>query len=325
MQIQFSQASQADLLKTGSTASFQQSILSLEKCEEPFDKQIDIACTILDIDLLSQWNECMDSACEGSKDYKRQHSVPTSDPRPAYTLKWLLKKMQSVEETACIPRLNFRAWILLRVLLLRTPLAGATQLLRSLKFMESLEASLSWLSERTRATLKTSVKKGNGHGESSDSSSPTLDSSSNEGRSSRKRKRGDAGTVDNQAMTSFSGGHELASPGSDSAQVLFVAICCTISRLQRLCEVSDYSKGYPVEHLKFIMRIPSEKAAAMLGHSVNIANYFIHNCHGKISSESIFQISQGNAVYGTCVTALGKLWLDRFQGRQKVSDQANNV
>ena len=303
----------------------QQSILILEKSEEPFDKQIDIACTILGIDLLSQWNDCMEDIDKGTEEHTGLHEVPPSDPRPAHALRWVLRKLQSTEESLYSPRANYRAWILLRVLIVRTPLAVTARLLKTCKFMESLGAALKLVSQCGHAKLKALVQDGKGRDWNSDSSFHTLESSSNESQPSRKRKRGSAAFGEDQFMSSSCESQRSNNVNRESTQVLLVAICSAVSQLEELSIDSDVVRGYASEHMKFAMRVPPEQAATMLEYTVNIVNHFMQKGHRKSSSELVFQIRQIDSAYGVCISSVGKLWLNRFQGRKKVSDEMSNV
>jgi len=306
--------------KPDGNASTQPSILTLDKSEEPFQTQVDLACTILNIDLELQWKSYISSG-----NYGEEQRIHTSDPRPAHTLRWLLKKLQPGEDEQCSPRLRFKAWLLLRVLLVQTPLAKVARLIKEHKFTSSLRKTLEWLYEHSDARSRPLDLENETNGGRSEASFNSAGSSSNESKSSKKRKRGDAERVDTPSQASWFRNAEAAITDIQGVRTLYLAVCNVIVQLEELSSDPEYSRGIAVEHLKFALRSSSEEAATMLGNSLYIVTQLIRKSCKRLPPEQAFLIHLTDSTYSTCAISLVNSWENRSRGRQDSSDETSNV
>ena len=145
--------------------------------------------------------------------------------------------------------LEYRAWLLIRELIVRTPLSTVAQLLNAHKFTTTIHKTLEWLAQKGASRKHIGGNNGEPNYDGLDSGSEQL---------SRKRKR-DADT-ETWGRRNF----------PDSAR-LYTSVCCTLIQLQAI--ISDSSQGYVIEHLKAAMKKTSDEAASILGHSIRVVNY----------------------------------------------------
>ena len=295
---------QTDLFQSDGTAHAPKSILTLEISEETFPAQIETASSILEVDLRFQWEEYMITG-------NFAPSIPSADPRPAYTLKWLLKKLQYTGGT-----LNIKAWVLLRVLLVRTPLAKVARLLKEYRFTDSLRKTLEALYKYSTPKPGCLRQKANFTGSLTDSSLNTVDGSLSDSGPSKKRKRGN---------TPSDGSVEPVSEGGSGLRMLYLAVCGVIEQIEELCADSENGRGFPIEHLRFATRSFREEAAAIFGYAIYVANHIIRDSGKGLSTKVAFPAPQADTADRSCVISVAKFWNGRARGRPGISDDMNNV
>lgn len=166
--------------------------------------------------------------------------------------------------------LDYRAWLLLRELVLRIPLTTVARLLSAHNFVATAQSTLQWLAEQCHI-LHESFSSGDG-------SRGSVTSFVLDGRSplnvlhpSKKRKR-------DEGMPAAT----LRVP--KDIRYLYTAISSNLIQLQDITK--DESQGYAVEHLKAALRSPPEDAAAILACAAAIAGFLLrYRCdHFKMDS-----------------------------------------
>jgi hypothetical protein len=184
-------------------------------------------------------------------------------PKEEWTLRWLLKRLGAdgtINAThAC---LNFRSWLLLKVLAARLPTAVTARHLQQLGFLATLQMTLQWIAQnqdnsgdvKARQILVQ-------HSRESSGSITVQESSDNAAKESRKRKR------------------EGTAPGPSGQETvveidvlrLYTAICGAIKQLERLTQTDlEGIQGFPTEYMKLALKAPTEVAAKVLGSSVAV-------------------------------------------------------
>lgn len=181
--------------------------------------------------------------------------------------------------------LDYKAWLLVRELLLRTPLKVVASLLRDHKFIATVRATLHWLAQQC-ASLDASDhpldQTASPRSECAGSSPSTLGASPIEvTQAPRKRKR------DGQSVSTVPQSHK------DIAR-LYTSICCNLIQLRDIA--GDRSRGYEVEHLLAALRSTPEEAAAILGSSLPIVDYLIRNEEGTPTTEMSSTSTSGKEI-----------------------------
>ena len=162
--------------------------------------------------------------------------------------------------------LYYKSWLLLRELLLRTPLTVVAGLLRDHKFIATIRATLHWLARKCASLDLSDHPLGqtdSPHSNFTDSSPSTLGGSPTEvTQASRKRKR-DA-TFASHVPQNY----------KDIAR-LYTSVCCNLIQLQDIA--GDKSWGYAVELILAALRSTPEEAAAIFGSSLTIVDWLLRN------------------------------------------------
>lgn len=291
------------------------SILHLDKSEESFPSQIGAAGSILGIPLDEERKDVIES--EGGQS---ERQITRSDPRHGHALRWLLKKFQSAGAGAHSPRLHFKAWILLRELLIRTTLATAARLLKEFKFINTLKETFHWLQENfDRDRLPSSPQDGTGS-DSSQSGSETESSTSDEQTSARKRK------IDGNEIVPH-----RESDGPDLAlDTLYAAICTVVKQLKDFIIDPEDVLGYAAEHMRAALKSSPEEAAVILGSSIYLANRILqtpnrnHRRNRRSSTRSSPKTLEETA-FESCISPMIEFWNLRFPGGHGSIDEAQNV
>jgi len=306
---------EADLLKPDITVRSQQSILTLDKSEEPFPTQLDIAGSILSINLDEQWKEIIQSA-----DGQPQRQNIISDPRHGHALRWLLKRLQSGEAGPHSPRLSIRAWILLRVLLIRTPLTNAARLLKEHKFIKTLKETFHWLHENFNQEQLSSYPQDSARSKSSESGRGSGSSSSDEQTTGRKHKRD---------------GTEISLHRESDGPVvvldtLFVAICGVVRQLENFIIDPGHVHKYAAEHMRAALKSSPEETAIMLGSSMYLVNHILQapnrsRRRNRKTSTWASQKSLEDTVYKSCISSMIEFWSLFSQNVHGPSGDLNNV
>ena len=301
----------ADILKTPQSGTIRRSILTLDKSEEPFETQITQICDILGIQLQTHDHD--------STNQEESHSY---GPQEEWALRWLLKKLQSDDIhpgrqgastrrldtilNGSSPCLNFRAWLLLRALLLLTPLTKVASLLNTFKFTLIVKNSILWLQQKIDQENDLHFQESDDALATVESSSATLEPSPVKApHRSRKRKRDD---------TSISLNWILPVVDPDVKR-LFGSICCTMREVDALMnDMPDQSRGFAVEYMKAALKSSAESAAAILGGSFSITNFLLRrSCEPLVDS------------YDTCINPMLTLWNLRFQAKDDPSGYSDLV
>ena len=155
--------------------------------------------------------------------------------------------------------LDFRAWLLLRELSMRTHLTTVARLLSTFNFMGIVQSTLRWLAWEYRPRSEGSFD--DEQSRVSDSSSTLRDTSpENPPQRSRKRKR------DGQLQP-------VAPRTPRGIRYLYTAVCCNIIQLQDI--MSDMTQGYAIEHLKAALKCPPDNIAMVLDCTAIIVNSLV--------------------------------------------------
>lgn len=149
--------------------------------------------------------------------------------------------------------------MLLRELVLRTPLTTVARLLSAHKLSGTIQSTLQWLAEKCRSISENLSRQrkadilglGSGLQEAPSASLP---------QQSRKRKR--------DGESKFAA---IWTP--KDVRYLYTSICCNLIELQDI--IADGSQGYAVEHLKAALRCPLEIAASTLDCAAIIVGFLV--------------------------------------------------
>lgn len=159
----------------------------------------------------------------------------------------------------CSVCLDYRAWMLLRELVLRTPLTSVARLLSAHKLTGTIQSTLQWLAEKCRSIpedLFWLIE-----ADMSDPNSALEEASPGSlSQPSRKRKR----DGQSKATTTWT---------PKDVRFLYTSICCNLIEMQDI--ITDGSQGYAVEHLKAALRCPLEIAASTLDCAAIIAGFLV--------------------------------------------------
>lgn len=287
----------------------------MDKSEESFPSQITTAGSILGIRLYEQWKEVIES--EGGQSERQSTRC---DPRHGHALRWLLKKFQFAETGAHSPRLYSEAWILLRELLIRTPLATAARLLKEFKFINTLKETFHWLHGNSdRDQIPASPQDGT-RSESSPSGSETESSNSDEQTSARKRK------IDGTEIVP----HRESDGPTLALDTLYAAMCAVVKLLKDFIIDPEHVLGYAAEHMRAALKSSPEEAAIILGSSIYLANRIVQSPnrshHQKRSSSTRgSQKRLEETAFGSCISPMIEFWNLRFPGGHGSIDEPQNV
>ena len=243
-----------------------------------------------------------------------------SDPRAEWALRWLLKKLQQPEISPGSRHLKPKAWILLQELVVRTPITSVARLLSTHKFMEILQNTLGWLQKQVnRAAVSPDVVDGNeGLFDWAKDNANTLESSSDEQRTSKKRKLDGTEVIASE---------DVASTATSVFGVLYLAICGTVRQLQSLTIDVEQTKDFAVEHLKSCLRSSPGDAAHILGSSFYLTNRIIQasqrHWHRKRMFKSQLQKELADTGYRSCILPAIDLWSRRSLVGQRSSISSN--
>jgi hypothetical protein len=290
----------------------QQSILSLDKSNESFPTLIARACNILKIDLDQHWKQVSNVGGQV------QRPVASSDPRPEWALRWLLKKLESAEKLKSAeihndnPRFNWRAWILLQALIMRISISSSARLLKAHGMIGILRETLQGLYNHLPTTTRSENKEAS---ELSDSSADTVDNPQSKV-TSKKRKRDGMEITEPQSL-----------PTAQDIDVhrTFVAISVLLAQLQSLTIDTENTQDYALEHMKSSLRSKPEDAAKILGSSLYLANDLLHGTYrGHLRQESNANQLETIAC-SLCVDSAIGFWSARSDVTQDSYDSPTNV
>lgn len=294
----------------------QRSILTLDKSDERFPSQISSAAAILGIHLDEQWKELIN--LERGQEPRQ---VVGSDPRHGHTLRWLLRKWQSAEAGRHGPRLYFKAWILLRELLIRTPLTNAARLLKEHKFVNTLKETFQWLyGNYDQAQLLCYLEDGT-ISNPSNVSPESGNSSSDEQTTARKRK------VDGTESVP----HRKSDGPTVALDTLYVTICGVIRQLEYFIIDPGHVYGYAAEHMRAALKSSPDEASIILGASMYLVNHILQapnrsrRRNRRPSATWASRKRLEDTAYESCTSPMIEFWSFRSPGGHSPSDELNNV
>ena len=183
----------------------------------------------------------------------------------------------------CSVCLDYRAWMLLRELVIRTPLTTVARLLSAHKLTGTIQSTLQWLAEKCRSipqdldrlyieAIKSDPNLAVRLQEASQASPGSLS------QQSRKRKR----DGQSKAATTWA---------VKDVRYLYTSICCNLIEMQDI--ITDGYQGYAVEHLKAALRCPLEIAASILDCAAIIVGFLVsYRCdRSKMEYDSAWVLS----------------------------------
>ena len=248
----------------------------------------------------------------------QQHS--TFDPRAEWALRWLLKKLRDSDISPGSPHLKPKSWAMLQELVIRTPLTSVARQLSAQQVTSILRNTLHWLQERVNRVI-VSLELGTGNEELLDrpeDSSDTVQSSSSERGTSKKRKRDGTEVTASEAAVSTAIG---------TFMVLYPAISGTVRQLESLTMDLERKQGFAVEHMKSSLRSSPEDAAHILGSSFYLMNRILQAPQGQWHQNKIFtkelQIPFAHTCYRVCILPVIDLWNRRSLTGQHSSTSSN--
>lgn len=285
----------------------QQSILTLDKCDETFPLLISRACKILEIDL----DEEPEQAVDGSKSY--HHATTSSDPRPEWALKWLLKKFESADSKIDNPRIHWQAWMLLRALISRVSISNSARLLKAHKLVGIICKTFQGLYNHIHLP---GDQENDENSESSDVSSNTIKSSTSKTRISKKRKRDG---------TEITGCQPLPNLEILDVHKIFVAICGLLAHLQFLIADRDHKLGYAIEHMKSSLKTEPEEAASILGNALYLVDDVLQAPYRCTAQRETSPKKPDLMACKLCIFAAIEFWESRSDHLEPVFDSPINV
>lgn len=209
---------------------------------------------------------------------------------------------------------------MLQELAVRTPLTSVARLLSVHTFTTVLRKTLQWLQRQVnRATESPDVGVGNEElWDPPEDSSETIESSSSERRTSKKRKLDGAEVTASEAAVSTATG---------AFRVLYLAICGTVKQLESLTMDPEQVQGFAVEHMKSSLRTSPENAAHILGSSFYLTNRIIQTPQRHWHQKRIFikglQKLLADTGYRSCILPVIDLWNRRSIIGQPSSTSSN--
>ena len=209
---------------------------------------------------------------------------------------------------------------MLQELAIRTPLTSVARQLNAHQFMSILRHTLQWLQKRVnRATVSPELGTGNEYLlDRPEDSSETVESSSSERGTSKKRKR------DATEVTASESG---VSTAIGTFMVLYPAISGTVRQLESLITDPIQIQGFAVEHMKSSLRSSPEDAAHILGSSFYLMNRIIQapqgQWHQKRISTKELQMPFADTCYRACILPVIDLWNRRSLTGQHSSTSSN--
>lgn len=210
--------------------------------------------------------------------------------------------------------------MLLQELVVRTPLTSVARLLSAHQFTSVLRDTMLWLQKRvTRVTLSPDLGVRNKDlWIFPEDSSDTAKSSSNEDRSSKKRK------LDG---TEVAISEEAVSTAPGAFKILYLAMCGTIRQLELLTIDPEQIQGFAAEHMKSSLRCSPEDAAHILGNSFYFTNLFMHTTQKYMHQRGIYSPTIQKVLADTgcrsCILPMIDLWNRRSVKGQHPSTQSN--
>lgn len=218
------------------------------------------------------------------------------------------------------PCADFRAWLLLRELLVLIPMSNIARLLDAHTFTVTLQKTFNWLNGKVgRVPSVSTLYSLDNAAVIADSSSATIEPSPvDQPKKSRKRKRDGSQTSSLKSIN----------PENDS-ECLYTSVCCVIKQLHTLTGTSpEGSLDFATEHLKSAFRSSPEQAAEILGSALRVASLFIDNhqttlilgdsaCYLESEDRSQY-IRDITRVHEACISAVAYIW----DSRSVISDDS---
>ncbi|KAL9100324.1 MAG: hypothetical protein Q9163_004287 [Psora crenata] len=282
--------------KPQSAIPVRNSILTLEKSTELWPAQIAKASHILDIDLVAAWAKLF----EGGVTARSSEEFIAVDPRIDWTLKWLLKRLVPEGGHPSRQCHEFNSWVLLYELIIRCPTSTVARVLKTFRYVYTLESIFRCLRESiVRKLVKQKQCNGSGS-EFEASSSDTLVISE---KSTPKKRKRDGSEVLQAAPY----------PTHYAVDKLFSAICGAVHHIIQLTQRHpERSPNYAVEHMKDALRAPPEVLANILGDAFFMATHFMQTplYRPRQRNSSMLELAKGlEAInYTSCLTPMIKLW-----------------
>ena len=225
------------------------SLLLLDKSELCFETQLGEACRLIGVDLLS-FHEEYEIYRSISPKEKFQDSI--NGPRYEWTLKWVLSKISLDVHLGC-PCLVPKTWVLLLFLMTKIDPVKIAQILADKRYLGAIQRTLGWLRrDMGGRELFADVS--------------FSDSSSEEGRSSKKRKRGQTGS---KRLGPDQAPFELLT-------ALVLPICQTLNQAQYLMK-SESEVIHIVEQFKNSLRCGAEEAANIVSDALYLQEIICFN------------------------------------------------
>ena len=229
------------------------SLLLLDKSELSFETQLGEACRLIGVDPLSFHDEYRTI---GSIPHEEMLQNRINGPRYEWTLKWILSKIYVDIHPGC-PCLVPKTWFLFLFLIMNLDTVKVAHILADKKYLGAIRRTLGWL--RKEVGRREFFPEG-----------CCSNSSSEEGRSSKKRKRSQ---------------NESQGPGPDQTTfelltALILPICETLNQTQCLVK-SESEASSTVEQLKNCLRCSTEEAANIASDALylqGVISYNISRC-----------------------------------------------
>jgi hypothetical protein len=240
-------------VKSAQTNPLHQRVIALDRSKDSFEKQIVEAYGIVQVDIDSV------STYYDEKDAKRDQSHGFG-PKEEWVLRWLLKRLEEDKSpTIEDPCLNAKAWILLRIMLVRLPTTVSARLISAHKLVAAVEKTFKWLFSYVRALELSKLSSGiplpelSSFSRESSVSATVQGSPHPENRKSKKRKLNQDGQPEMQRSQK---------PQALDVYSLHVSICSVLRQLKaRADSLTQELDGFAAEHMKAALKITTEQGS----------------------------------------------------------------
>ncbi|KAI9764574.1 MAG: hypothetical protein M1835_007551 [Candelina submexicana] len=258
--------------------TLQQALIELDKSPEAFPNQLAKAYKIVGIPLENTSTLLQDRFRHPQVGRKHAFSA-----KEEWVLRWLLNRLQAVDQVGKSARSDTRSWLLLIRLLQQIPLANAARQLNAHKFMIVLERVSNEVKELvgllhddpppSELPCHSPDHSGNSVTPALAESSATVTDSFSESCSekSRKRKRQAPSAQDDRVRsTSAERRREFSS--------LLVSVLEAVRCMVRACETSDTQiPVFACEYMKSVLRTDPEAAARIVGRFLSSGSFVLED------------------------------------------------
>lgn len=226
-------------------------ITALDRSTEPFAAQLQTAFNLVGLRLI-------ESERIFSHELSNDPSLLHFTPKDEWTLRWLLKKLDTRPVQAGGPCTRFESWILLSQLFTKLPVKTIARHIQNGVLTKALLETLNWLRAKLAQKHLTDDDSGDSGSESLAGEALNSQGGAEVARKNRKRKRGASGPSDLQ--------HNEEHFQTKSALLLLFSLARAVESLRT--KIASHSAGpeaFAAQHIKSALQSSSERSAQTLG------------------------------------------------------------